>query len=98
METQKRKSREPTMLRCENNPSCGDFVLHNFSKTRACTIKNESGILQETNEELYICTKCGKARRWGIVPQIIQEKIEEIVENICVIICTNIPPKFTLQN
>jgi len=61
------------MLRCEGNPSCGDMILHRFSKTRACTIRNEGGVMQNGTEELYSCSICGVMRRWGIgAPQSVQ--------------------------
>ena len=62
----RRRDREPAMLKCEGKPSCGDFVLHQFLKTRPCSIKNEGGVLQNGNEELYSCAECGTARRWGL--------------------------------
>jgi len=66
MSDKKRSGRDPAMLKCANTPSCGDMVLHQFLKTRPCTIRSESEILQDAAEELYACSKCGTARRWGI--------------------------------
>jgi len=66
MNETKRSSRDPAFLTCMGNPSCGNLVLHNFLKTRPCTIKSENGELQDANEELYSCSKCGETKRWGI--------------------------------
>ena len=62
---QNRGSRDPAYLKCEADQSCGNMVMHQFLKTRACTIRSEVG-LQEAIEELYSCSECGKARRWGL--------------------------------
>lgn len=66
MKKQKRSGRDPAFLTCAGQPSCGNFILHNFLKTRLCKIRSESGKWEDATEELYSCSKCGAARRWGI--------------------------------
>lgn len=55
-----RRDREPALLDCAREPSCGPWVWHVYMDTRPTADGS-------AREEVYRCVLCGAQRRWGLV-------------------------------
>jgi hypothetical protein len=53
-----RQKQQSVFIDCEETPSCGRWVLHEFH--------SEKRIARVGKADMYVCTQCGHMRRFGL--------------------------------
>jgi len=70
-----REFRGPALLNCEGDPSCGEWVPHEYVETREFDLPKPTSKEEARGlGEFYRCRKCGTERVWGTIGEAFMRK------------------------